>query len=425
MENALRDSEATFRAMFSISSVGKAQADAHSGKFVRVNAALSALTGYDESELLQRGFVDITHPDDWIRDCGGIRRLVSGEADKFDAETRYICKDGTTRWVRATLNLISNRGRPLRTTAVIQDISDRKNAEEQADVLLREVNHRAKNMLSVVLAIARHTANDDGSGLSARFEDRLRALAASQDVLVASGWKNVPISVLIRAQLAHFGDLLDSRILLSGPDLNITAQAAQTIGMALHELATNAAKYGALSNDKGRIEIAWHVRADSSGTERFGICWKESGGPQVVAPTWRGFGSTVLERVAKMSLRAEASVDYAATGLNWQLECPSNQLLAGATSTTPVRATDVPRHDSDKIRILLVEDEILPALEIATGLTDAGFEVLGPAGSVEEALRLLEQGCDAAVLDVNLGPVTSERVALLLGARGTPFISRP
>lgn len=150
--------------------------------------------------------------------------------------------------------------------------------------------------------------------------------------------------------------------------------------MALHELATNAVKYGALSSDEGRIEIAWNVRAGSSGEERFAICWKENRGPRVVALTRRGFGSTVLEHVAKMSLRAETSVDYAAAGLIWQLECPSSEVLADVTSKTTVLVAGIPRQDPGKARILLVEGEILPALEIAAALTDAGFELLGPAG---------------------------------------------
>ncbi len=425
MEEALRESEATFRAMFSISSVGKVQADPHTGVFLRANAAMSELTGYTETELLRLGFAQITHPEDWLQDKEGIRRLVSGEAVKFDTETRYVRQDGSIVWVRATLNLISGEdGRPLRTTAVIQDINERKRAEEHAQVLMREVNHRAKNMLTLVQAIARQTAAADPKEFISRFDQRVQALAASQDVLVKSGWQRVPLESLIRAQLAHFQDLLDSRIVIQGPSLNISATAAQTIGIAVHELATNASKYGALSNGRGRVEIAWTMLG-GDGVPRFRMQWSEAEGPPVAAPERVGFGSTVLQHLARMSLSADAQLNFAASGLVWEITCPASRILEGDAPDPETRlaASQLRRAGGIWRRILVVEDETLAAIDVARELAEANYEVIGPAASVRQAMRLLEQGgCDAAVLDVNLGRETSEAIAQKLANAGVPFI---
>jgi two-component sensor histidine kinase len=131
----------------------------------------------------------------------------------------------------------------------------------------------------------------------------------------------------VRAQLAHFGPILDSRIIVHGPDLTMTAAAAQAIGMALHELATNAGKYGALSNDTGHVNIAWGLERADAGGERFKMDWSESGGPTVVPPTRRGFGSTIINTMAKSSLGGEVKLDYAPSGLMWQLTCPAANAL--------------------------------------------------------------------------------------------------
>src|SRR5215468_9000759 len=144
---------------------------------------------------------------------------------------------------------------------------------------MREINHRAKNMLSVVHAIAHQTATRNPEGFIARFSERIQALSANQDLLVRSDWGGVEIADLTRAQLAHFADLIDSRIVMDGPRLCLKPAAAQAIGLALHELATNAGKYGALSTDKGRVRISWGI---DGGT--LTMSWTEREGPPVSKP---------------------------------------------------------------------------------------------------------------------------------------------
>jgi two-component sensor histidine kinase len=166
--------------------------------------------------------------------------------------------------------------------AVVRDITERKRAEAHVQLLMREVNHRAKNILSVVQAIAQRTLASSSHEFISRFSERMRGLSASNDLLVRNQWQNVPLSELVRSQLAHFADLLESRIAVRGPDLRITAAAAQVIGMVLHELATNAGKYGALSTDTGMSTScgAW------SGLALAGVASQWNGAKTAAQPSW-------------------------------------------------------------------------------------------------------------------------------------------
>ncbi|HKD31753.1 MAG TPA: PAS domain S-box protein [Xanthobacteraceae bacterium] len=227
--------------------------------------------------------------------------------------------------------------------AVVRDITERKRAEAQVKLLMSEVNHRAKNILSVVQALAHQTDATSSQEFISRFDERIHSPSASHDLLVKSEWRNVPFAELVRAQLAHFGGLLESRIVVRGPDLRITSAAAQVIGMALHELATNAAKYGALSTPGGCVEIVWSLEEDGAGGHRFTMEWIESGGPTVVTPTRRGFGWTVLCQMTNASLEADVTLEYAPTGVVWHLECPADRVREGDAA----RRTELAEHTVD------------------------------------------------------------------------------
>jgi two-component sensor histidine kinase len=205
-----------------------------------------------------------------------------------------------------------------------------KQAEQQIRLLMNEVNHRSKNLLSVVTAIAQQTAAFNPQEFVKKFSSRVQALAVNHDLLVKSQWRSIDASELIGGQLAHFGDLVGKRILFDGPPIRVSSAAAQSIGMVVHELSTNTVKYGALSGEEGRIDIGWEI--DSSGAEPvFSICWTERNGPPIAAPTHRGFGTTVVTKMVEMSLDGETVLDYTSTGLIWRLGCPLKNVLEGKT----------------------------------------------------------------------------------------------
>jgi two-component sensor histidine kinase len=177
-------------------------------------------------------------------------------------------------------------------------------------------------MLSVVDAIARQTATRDPEHFVDRFSERIQALSANQDLLIRNGWHGVEMEDLVRAQLAPFADLIGSRIAVCGPKLRLNAAAAQAIGLALHELATNAGKYGALSTDMGRVDVSWDAVDDT-----FTMGWIEREGPPVSAPQRRGFGTTVIEAMAECSVDGAVDLEYAPSGLVWRLTCRAANVL--------------------------------------------------------------------------------------------------
>jgi two-component sensor histidine kinase/CheY-like chemotaxis protein len=187
--------------------------------------------------------------------------------------------------------------------------------------LLREMDHRSKNLLHVVQAIARQTAIASPDEFMPRLSERIQTLAASHDLLVRNRWQGIELSDLIRVQLGHFSDSLEDRIGLGGPPLLLSVSAAQTFGMILHELATNAAKYGALSNESGHVDIRWAVNGE------FALSWTEHDGPTVAPPNRRGFGSTVVKAMAEASLDGHVDLDFAAAGLSWRVVCPASKVL--------------------------------------------------------------------------------------------------
>jgi two-component sensor histidine kinase len=258
---------------------------------------------------------------DTVTRCGASRREFrilrsdGGDVRYIRAiETARAGPDGKTEWVVGT-NL---------------DITEEKNRERHVQLLMGEINHRAKNLLAVVLSVASQTRGADHADFLKKFSARVRSLAAGQDVLVANQWKRVSLDALIRAQLNHFKDLIGSRITISGDSVQLSPAAVQTIGMAVHELATNAAKHGALSNKKGRIDISWHKLSGKT-SDRLVMSWIESEGPAVFPPKEHGFGSMVTGKVVEMGLGGEVTANFAPTGFSWRLDCPLDRVSERAT----------------------------------------------------------------------------------------------
>ncbi len=270
----------------------------------------------------------LVHPDDAERFWTD-RSAALDPANPKSAEHEYRVqlRGGGIRWVGvrwlAHIEGTGSRRRLESGVGTVRDITERKEHEEREHLLIREMNHRVKNILTVVDAIAQRTASERPEDFAKRFSERIRALSANQDLLFRNEWKGVNVEELARAQLSHFADLIGSRIILDGPpSLRLNTAGAQAVGLALHELATNASKYGALSTDRGRVDLRWNL-----GDNGFTMSWTERGGPSVSAPKRRGFGTTVVERMAKSSLGGTVDLDYAPSGLTWCLSCPAGNVL--------------------------------------------------------------------------------------------------
>jgi two-component sensor histidine kinase len=197
---------------------------------------------------------------------------------------------------------------------------------------MREVSHRSKNLLAVVQAIAGQTARHS-PGIEAfqdRFSQRIAAMARSQDLLVGSNWAGATVADLVRMQLSPFAEEMSSRIDVAGPSLELKPNAVHSITLALHELATNAAKYGALSVPDGRVAIDWEAAG-----ERFRMSWRERGGPPVTPPAKKGFGHVVISEMVAGSLHGNVTLDYAREGLLWAIDVPRSGVVVGASASPP------------------------------------------------------------------------------------------
>ncbi len=425
-EAALREQEGRLAAALKAGKLGVHEYDPQTGR-ARWDRETCRLWGVPEgAEVTAETFEAGVHPED----ADAVKAAIAGAFDPAGArhcecEFRVVNRtDGSVRWVFADGDVTFEDGRAVRLVGTVQDITERKRAEARIHQLMREVNHRSKNMLSVVQAIARQTAANSPGDFLERFGGRIQALAASQDLLIGNAWKGVALSDLIRSQLNLFQDLIGTRIELAGPPLLMPASAAQLLGMALHELATNAAKYGALSSRFGRVAIEWSLEGAESA---FFMSWCESGGPPVREPLRRGFGSVILTDMPEASLGAKVYIDFAQAGFTWRLRCPAREVLEeGQCLTARAGARDAAgaAQMAAAPRVLVVEDEPLAAHEIAEILNRGGFRAIGPAGSAAQALELLKTDrCDAAVLDVNLDKETSEAIALELMQLHTPFVT--
>jgi two-component sensor histidine kinase len=366
------------------------------------------------------------HPDDRAPTRAAVETQMTATRC-FKVECRRIRpSDGRIVWLYVAGERIDDAaGKAVKVIGVVQDISDRKREDEQRHALMSELDHRVKNVLSTVQALAVQTAKRTTSldNFLQTFAGRLKAMASANELLTAARWRGAAIDHLVAAEL---GALAPGQTKREGPELFLTPRAANALSLALHELSANALKFGALSVDTGRVDVRWKQTPDGG----FELVWTENDGPTVAAPIHRGFGSTVLDQVTGRELNGETSVEYRSAGVRVRLRAGA-AAVAPRPETVPeapkaravetVSATGGPT-DLKGARVLIVEDAVLLALELETGLSEAGASVIGPAYELEEALALLDQPIDAAVLDANLNGRSVMPVAEALAARGIPFV---
>jgi len=294
---------------------------------------------------------------------------------------------------------------------------------------MAELDHRVKNVLATVQSLAAQSARKTTSldAFLKTFAGRLKAMASAHELLTATRWRGAMIGHICAAEL---GGLSSGQCRWEGPELMLTPRAANALSLALHELASNAVRYGALSVATGRVLVTWRQRPGGG----FELDWEEHDGPPVAPPKRQGFGATILEQVAARELGGEVRVDYPREGVRAHVtaDASSTAIEAGpahaeaATAPRPEGASvgEAPPTTGDVkgLRILIVEDAVLLALELEAGLNDAGVNVIATAIELDEAMEFLNRDFDAAVLDVNLNGRLVTPFAEALKARRIPFI---
>ncbi|MDQ0511941.1 sensor histidine kinase [Ancylobacter amanitiformis] len=254
--------------------------------------------------------------------------LMTSELRKGETEVEEY---GTKRWYDLHIEPLRDlSGATIGLTGAAVDVTERKENEQHLRLLMRELTHRSKNLLAVIQAMARQTARHAGSidEFVEIFSARLQALARSHDLLVQEGWHGASLNDMVRSQLGHHFDHERSQVTVSGPDIFLKPEAAQNIGLALHELSTNAAKYGALSVPGGQVAIRWARRVPEAGGG-FELSWIEKGGPPVTPPRARGFGSLVIERNLARALDGKVDLEFDPAGLHCSVEVPEQHLTPG------------------------------------------------------------------------------------------------
>lgn len=330
-EAALRAGEARLRLAQEVAGIGTWEWDPEADSFVwsPEHPALLGVPAGAAPETLE-GFLALVHPEDRAAvQASAWRALESGE---YEAEFRILRsgRDG-----REDVRWLLGRGRRMPGPAgrlgpllgVHMDFTARKEAEERQCLLMREVDHRAKNALAVVQAVLRLTRAESAEAFGRAIEGRVAALARAQTLLTESRWMGADLTAMLRGELDPFlGAGASTRVTLDGPALAVAPMAAQPLSMTLHELATNSAKYGSLSVPGGALELTWNIEPAA---DRLRLRWAESGGPPVAGPpAGRGFGSRVIRTTIHDQLGGEVAFDWQPTGLVCRIELPLGRVVA-------------------------------------------------------------------------------------------------
>lgn len=292
---------------------------------VFANDAFLQLTGFAREEVLGASFLSLVTRGAGSEAVGQIQAAFAGRADS-EPEICYRRRDGTSFWASLFISPVCDE-----TGAVVQhfvsfiDQTSHREKLAHCEMLIDELNHRVKNTLSTVQAIIRQAlrASDDPNVIRESIESRIFALSRSHDLLTRYKWEGAGLHDLIDAALEPFGvaNGRAERFEVEGTNIRLTPKMTLALGIAFHELATNAVKYGALSNDVGAIQIAWHTETEPGG-ERLILTWREKNGPVVVPPTHKGFGSQVIERGLAHELKGKVRLDYLSEGLACMIELP-------------------------------------------------------------------------------------------------------
>jgi PAS domain S-box-containing protein len=395
------------------------------GRVLTWNRGATRIFGYEASEMIGQPIMKLIPPELHGEEAEILAKLSRGEhIDHY--ETVRLAKDGRRIDISLTVSPLHDRsGRVIGASKVARDISERKQAEKMQRLLKEELNHRVKNTLATIQAIASQSLRRAKSPTDfvEGFTGRIHALAKAHSLLTQAKLEGAHVVDLVREQVLLATS--DNRVTCSGPLLMLDPQSAVQLALVLHELATNARKYGALSVPTGR----WEVR--SNGGRELILDWWESNGPAVHAPTAHGFGTTLIKQTLQ-SRGGEATLSYGADGVRCAIRLPlaseENSLNAALAplqhgdGRSMVSGRAANRTAIEGRSILVVEDEPLVSMDIEASLSEGGCHVVGPAGNVDSARRLIASArYDAALLDVNLADQPVDELAAALRKKGVPF----
>jgi PAS domain S-box-containing protein len=343
-EEALRQSEERYKRVYENAGTGIYIADL-SGRFQYCNPAYASMHGYTEEELRKLRTKDLVHPEDWPRHTPEIQLLSLGKIRSFEIMNRCISKGGDLLWVHKHVSLLRDAtGCPESTIALVTDMTERKRAEDARELLNAELDHRVKNALATVSAVVSHTQRGSRSvaDFVAALKGRLRTMATTHEQLSARRWQGVSLTELVRREVAPYSSSNNTKI--KGPEVVLEPAAGMAMAMVLHELATNAAKHGALSDKKGRVSIRWERRLSVQPPDLV-LEWQEIGGPPVVAPDKSNFGMSTIRDLIPYEFGGTVDLTLARDGARCRVELPADWLSSGcapASEVTPLLSPVTP-----------------------------------------------------------------------------------
>jgi two-component sensor histidine kinase/DNA-binding response OmpR family regulator len=356
--------------------------------------------------------------DDWEHLEAGMNAMLK-HGQPHQAEFRVRRPNGEVRWCVSTAAATRDgKGKVVRISGVTMDITERKDAEERQALLAREVDHRAKNAMAIVQSIVRLTKADGIADYAAVIEGRIKALSRAHAILSDSRWQGADLAKLVDDELAPYRSEHADRIYVTGPNVLLDPTTAQTLALALHELATNAAKYGALSQSSGKLELDWSIQPKA-----ILVNWRETGGPLTLVPGKTGFGTRIITSSVERQLGGKTTFDWRPEGLSCLLVVPRNQSIDARRGAAADHSADAPAQAIQGQRIMIVEDEALVAMILEDQLQEIGLSTVATCASIAEAMKAIDRNPpDAAILDVNLGGQLVYPVADRLMDLHIPFV---
>jgi two-component sensor histidine kinase len=358
-----------------------------------------------------------------------MQAAIEGQSQRHEITFRVRSQGDAARWLQdrgASFALAPDpEESPTRIMGTIIDVTEHKEAEHQQELLMAELDHRVKNVLANVAAVLRLSSRRNGSieSFVDALDGRIQAMSRAHGLLREGRWKNARLDELVRGVLDPFQAEGRKNILIEGEALSLTPKLAQTFALLFHELATNAVKYGALSNSDGRVYVEWSPAAGGHGHS---LSWRERGGPPVEKSEYKGFGLTMLE-LAAAEIDATVDISFDRDGLTCEITGPIGQAQSRprrewtASAVRPAAPTS-PLAENRPRRVLVVEDDALVAHQLQLELQSAGYEVMGPAHTLQGGLDLARDcEIDAALVDIRLGEKVSSPIADQLIARSIPF----